>query len=43
VRSLRLDSPVSPRHVLNFGALFILMEVVGTIRRGTSANLDFLR
>jgi uncharacterized membrane protein (DUF4010 family) len=42
VRSLRLDSPVSLRHVLNFGALFILMEVVGTIGARYLGKFGFL-
>jgi uncharacterized membrane protein (DUF4010 family) len=42
VRSLRLDSPVSLRHVLNFGTLFILMEVVGTIGARYLGKFGFL-
>ncbi|MGA3105713.1 MAG: DUF4010 domain-containing protein [Terriglobales bacterium] len=42
VRSLRLDSPVSLRHVLNFGALFILMEIVGTIGARYLGKFGFL-
>jgi uncharacterized membrane protein (DUF4010 family) len=42
VRSLNLDSPVSLRHVLNLGALFILMEIVGTIGARYLGKFGFL-
>jgi uncharacterized membrane protein (DUF4010 family) len=42
VSSLRLDSPVSLRHVLNFGALFVLMEIVGTIGARYLGKFGFL-
>jgi uncharacterized membrane protein (DUF4010 family) len=42
VSSLRLDSPVSLRHVLNFGALFVLMEIVGTIGARFLGKFGFL-
>ena len=42
VRSLRLDSPVSLRHVLSLGALFVLMEIVGTIGARYMGRFGFL-
>jgi uncharacterized membrane protein (DUF4010 family) len=42
VRSLDLDSPVSLRHVLNLGALFVLMEIVGTIGARYLGKFGFL-
>jgi len=42
VSSLRIDSPVSLRHVLNFGALFVLMEIVGTIGARYLGKFGFL-
>jgi uncharacterized membrane protein (DUF4010 family) len=42
VSSLRLDSPVSLRHVLTFGALFVLMEIVGTIGARYLGKFGFL-
>lgn len=42
VSTLRLDSPVSLRHVLNFGALFVLMEIVGTIGARFLGKFGFL-
>jgi uncharacterized membrane protein (DUF4010 family) len=42
VKSLRLDSPVSLRHVLNLGALFVLMEIVGTIGARFLGKFGFL-
>ena len=42
VRSLHLDSPVSLRHVLTFGALFVLMEMIGTIGTRYLGKFGFL-
>jgi uncharacterized membrane protein (DUF4010 family) len=42
VRSLHLDSPVSLRHVLNFGGLFVAMEIVGTIGARFLGKFGFL-
>jgi uncharacterized membrane protein (DUF4010 family) len=42
VRSLNLDSPVSLRHVLNLGAIFVLMEIVGTIGARYLGKFGFL-
>jgi uncharacterized membrane protein (DUF4010 family) len=42
VRSLDLDSPVSLRHVLNLGALFVLMEIIGTIGARYLGKFGFL-
>jgi uncharacterized membrane protein (DUF4010 family) len=42
VRSLRLDSPVSLRHVLNLGGLFVVMEIVGTIGARFLGKFGFL-
>jgi uncharacterized membrane protein (DUF4010 family) len=42
VRPLSLASPVSLRHVLNFGALFVLMEIVGTIGARYLGKFGFL-
>jgi uncharacterized membrane protein (DUF4010 family) len=42
VRSLNLDSPVSLQHVLNLGALFVLMEIVGTIGARYLGKFGFL-
>jgi uncharacterized membrane protein (DUF4010 family) len=42
VGSLHLDSPVSLRHVLNLGALFVLMEIVGTIGARFLGRFGFL-
>jgi uncharacterized membrane protein (DUF4010 family) len=42
VRSLDLDSPVSLRHVLNLGAIFVLMEIVGTIGARYLGKFGFL-
>lgn len=42
VRSLDLDSPVSLRHVLNLGALFVAMEIVGTIGARFLGRFGFL-
>jgi uncharacterized membrane protein (DUF4010 family) len=42
VKSLRLDSPVSLRHVLNLGGLFVLMEIVGTIGARFLGKFGFL-
>jgi uncharacterized membrane protein (DUF4010 family) len=42
VRSLALDSPVSLRHVLSLGALFVLMEIVGTIGARYLGKFGFL-
>jgi uncharacterized membrane protein (DUF4010 family) len=42
VRSLRLDSPVSLRHVLNLGGLFVIMEIVGTIGARFLGKFGFL-
>lgn len=42
VRSLHLDSPVSSRQVLNFGALFVFTEVLGTIRGAVPWQVGFL-
>jgi uncharacterized membrane protein (DUF4010 family) len=42
VRSLRLDSPVSLRHVLNLGGLFVVMEIVGTIGARFLGKYGFL-
>jgi uncharacterized membrane protein (DUF4010 family) len=42
VSSLRIDSPVSLRHVLNFGAFFVLMEIVGTIGARYLGKFGFL-
>lgn len=41
-KSLRLDSPVSLRHVLNLGALFVLMEIIGTIGARYLGKFGFL-
>jgi uncharacterized membrane protein (DUF4010 family) len=42
VKSLRLDSPVSLRHVLNLGGLFVVMEIVGTIGARFLGKFGFL-
>jgi uncharacterized membrane protein (DUF4010 family) len=42
VRSLHLDSPVSLRHVPNFGPLFELMELLGTMRGAVPGSFGFL-
>jgi uncharacterized membrane protein (DUF4010 family) len=42
VKSLHLDSPVSLRHVLNLGALFVVMEIVGTIGARFLGKFGFL-
>ena len=42
MRSLRLDSPVSLRHVLNLGGLFVIMEIVGTIGARFLGKFGFL-
>jgi uncharacterized membrane protein (DUF4010 family) len=42
VRSLDLDSPVSLRHVLNLGAIFVLMEIVGTVGARYLGKFGFL-
>lgn len=42
VRSLRLDSPVSLRHVLNFGGLFVAMEILGTVGARFLGKFGFL-
>jgi len=42
VRSLRLDSPVSLRHVLYFGGLFVIMEIVGTVGARFLGKFGFL-
>jgi uncharacterized membrane protein (DUF4010 family) len=42
VRSLNLDSPVSLKHVLNLGALFVAMEIVGTIGARFLGRFGFL-
>jgi len=42
VRSLHLDSPVSLRHVLNFGGLFVAMEIIGTIGARFLGKFGFL-
>ncbi len=42
VRSLRLDSPVSLRHVLNLGGLFVVMEIVGTVGARFLGKFGFL-
>jgi uncharacterized membrane protein (DUF4010 family) len=42
VKSLRLDSPVSLRHVLNLGGLFVVMEIVGTVGARFLGKFGFL-
>jgi uncharacterized membrane protein (DUF4010 family) len=42
VRSLHLDSPVSLRHVLNLGGLFVAMEIVGTVGARFLGKFGFL-
>jgi uncharacterized membrane protein (DUF4010 family) len=42
VKSLHLDSPVSLRHVLTLGALFVLMEIIGTIGARYLGRFGFL-
>ncbi len=42
VKSLHLDSPVSLRHVLNLGGIFVVMEIVGTIGARFLGNFGFL-
>lgn len=42
VRSLHLESPVSLRHVLSLGALFVAMEIVGTVGARFLGKFGFL-
>jgi uncharacterized membrane protein (DUF4010 family) len=42
VRSLHLDSPVSLRHVLNLGGLFVAMEIIGTVGARFLGKFGFL-
>jgi uncharacterized membrane protein (DUF4010 family) len=42
VKRLHLDSPVSLRHVLNLGALFVLMEILGTMGARFLGKFGFL-